>query len=57
MFRTFPGIVSMVFGQSPPIVITALVSFILNLVLPKKSLKDEENERAQMEAGIMEDLT
>ncbi len=53
----FPGIVSMVFGQSPPIVITALVSFILNLVLPKKSLKDEENERAQMEAGIMEDLT
>ena len=43
----FPEIVPMIFGKSP-IVIAALVSFILNLILPNKSIKDEENERFQM---------
>lgn len=44
----FPEMITMIFGKSP-IVIAALVSFTLNLILPNKSLEEEENERAQME--------
>ncbi|MGO4999188.1 uracil-xanthine permease family protein [Oceanisphaera sp. W20_SRM_FM3] len=32
-----------------PVIIAALTSFILNMILPKKSLQDEANERAAIE--------
>ena len=32
-----------------PVIIAALTSFILNMILPKKSLQDEANERAALE--------
>lgn len=38
----------MIFGQTP-IVIAAIVAFVLNIILPKKSLDDEAKERAEME--------
>lgn len=43
----FPPMVSMVFGKSP-IVIATLVAFTLNMILPNKSLRDEEKERLEM---------
>lgn len=44
----FPSGVSMVFGSSP-VVITTIVVILLNLILPKKSIEDEENERSKIE--------
>lgn len=32
-----------------PVIIAALTSFILNMILPKKSLQDEANDRAEIE--------
>ncbi|CAK7078543.1 nucleobase:cation symporter-2 family protein [Tissierella sp.] len=46
----FPEIISMIFGKSP-IVIATMVAFILNIILPNKTLQDEENERIQMDAN------
>lgn len=44
----FPSWVSMVFGSSP-VVITTLVVIILNTILPKQSIAQEEKERKEME--------
>ena len=44
----FPSSVGMVFGSSP-VVITTLAVILLNLILPKKSIEDEENERSKIE--------
>ena len=35
-----------------PVIIAALTSFILNMILPKKSLQDEANERAALERDM-----
>lgn len=47
----FPEIVGMVLSNSP-IVVAALVAFTLNIILPDKSLEDEEKERAQLETQL-----
>jgi NCS2 family nucleobase:cation symporter-2 len=39
----------MVFGSSP-VVIATIVAFTLNIVLPKKSLADEQRERDEIES-------
>lgn len=44
----FPSGVGMVFGSSP-VVITTIVVILLNLILPKQSIEDEENERSKIE--------
>ncbi|MFD2190735.1 uracil-xanthine permease family protein [Pistricoccus aurantiacus] len=44
----FPAILKQVLGGSP-IVIAAIVSFTLNLILPRKTLADEEQERKEIE--------
>ncbi|SFH83800.1 nucleobase:cation symporter-2, NCS2 family [Tindallia magadiensis] len=44
----FPDWVMMVFGQSA-VVIATIVAFTLNLVLPQKTLADEQQERKEME--------
>ncbi|HEK5084907.1 TPA: purine permease, partial [Clostridioides difficile] len=46
--EAFPSFVKLVFGESP-IVIATLVAFVLNLIIPNKSLEDEAKERAVME--------
>lgn len=45
----FPEFLQNVMGGSP-ITVAAVVAFTLNLVLPKKSLADEANDRAKIEA-------
>jgi NCS2 family nucleobase:cation symporter-2 len=45
----YPSWVSMVFGSSP-VVIATIVAFTLNIVLPKKSLADEQRERDEIES-------
>lgn len=45
----FPQAVSMLFGSSP-VVITTIAVILLNLILPKQSLKDEEKERKQIDS-------
>lgn len=44
----FPSWVNMVLGSSP-VVITTIVVISLNLILPKKSLADEESERQELD--------
>jgi xanthine permease len=44
----FPSWVSMVFGSSP-VVITTLVVILLNSIMPKQSIAQEEKERKEME--------
>ena len=44
----FPSWVNMVFGSSP-VVITTITVILLNLILPKKTIKDEDNERSKIE--------
>ncbi|MBE6054752.1 MAG: purine permease [Clostridium sartagoforme] len=44
----FPSSIGMVFGSSP-VVITTLSVILLNLILPKKSIEEEENERSKIE--------
>ncbi|WP_195263572.1 MULTISPECIES: nucleobase:cation symporter-2 family protein [unclassified Clostridium] len=44
----FPSGVSMVFGSSP-VVITTIVVILLNLILPRQSIEEEENERNEIE--------
>ncbi|MBU5675102.1 purine permease [Alkaliphilus sp. MSJ-5] len=44
----FPNWVMMVFGSSA-VIISTVVVFVLNLILPKKTLADEQNEREEME--------
>ena len=43
----FPSWVNMVFGSSP-VVITTITVILLNLILPKKSIEEEEKERQQI---------
>lgn len=43
----FPSWVNMVFGSSP-VVITTITVIFLNLVLPKKTIEEEEKERKQI---------
>lgn len=45
----FPDWVNMVFGSSP-VVITTVVVILLNLVLPKQTIEEEDNERSKIEA-------
>ncbi len=49
LLEPYPAEVGMIFGSSP-VVIATLVSVILNIVFPKKSLADEQRERDEMEA-------
>ncbi|MDZ5000445.1 purine permease, partial [Clostridium perfringens] len=44
----FPSGVNMVFGTSP-VVITTISVILLNLILPKKTIEEEENERSKIE--------
>lgn len=44
----FPSWVNMVFGSSPVVISTIMVIF-LNLILPKKTIQEEEDERAKIE--------
>lgn len=44
----FPSGVSMVFGSSP-VVITTIAVILLNSILPKQSIEDEEIERSKIE--------
>lgn len=44
----FPSWVNMVFGSSPVVISTIMVIF-LNLILPKKTIQEEEDERARIE--------
>lgn len=44
----FPSGVSMVFGSSP-VVITTITVILLNLILPKQSIEEEEEERMQID--------
>ena len=44
----FPEWVNMIFGSSP-VVITTIMVILLNLILPKKSIEEEEKEREQIE--------
>lgn len=44
----FPSWVSMVFGSSPVVISTIMVIF-LNVILPKKTIQEEEDERARIE--------
>ena len=44
----FPSGVGMVFGSSP-VVITTIVVILLNSILPKQTIEDEENERNKIE--------
>ena len=44
----FPDWVNMVFGSSP-VVITTITVILLNLVLPKQTIEDEDNERSKIE--------
>ncbi len=44
----FPASFVIVFGKSA-VVIASIIAFILNIVLPKKTLADEEAERTAME--------
>lgn len=44
----FPSTVSILFGSSP-VVITTISVIFLNLILPKKSIEEEEEERKQIE--------
>ncbi|GAA0085349.1 nucleobase:cation symporter-2 family protein [Clostridium sp. CTA-7] len=44
----FPSGVSMVFGTSP-VVITTISVILLNLILPKKTIEEEEIERSKIE--------
>lgn len=50
----FPETLRLVLGGSP-IVIAALVAFTLNLILPRQSLADEEDERRRIEAKLNEE--
>lgn len=43
----FPSWVNMIFGSSP-VVITTITVILLNLILPKKSIEEEEKERKQI---------
>ncbi|WP_027631854.1 uracil-xanthine permease family protein [Clostridium hydrogeniformans] len=45
----FPDWVMMIFGKSA-VVIATIVVLALNIILPKKSIEDEEKERLEMEA-------
>lgn len=45
----FPDWVMMIFGTSA-VVISTIVVFTLNIILPKKSIEDENKERLEMEA-------
>jgi xanthine permease len=45
----FPQWVKVIFGESA-VVISSLLAFIFNLILPKKTLEEEEAERKEMEA-------
>ncbi|WP_425447617.1 uracil-xanthine permease family protein [Dethiothermospora halolimnae] len=45
----FPHEVTVIFGNSA-VVIATIVAFVLNIVLPKKTIADEEKERKAMEA-------
>jgi len=44
----FPSWVNMVFGSSPVVISTIMVIF-LNLILPKKTIQEEDDERARIE--------
>ena len=44
----FPDWVNMVFGSSPVVISTIMVIF-LNLILPKQTIQEEEDERAKIE--------
>ena len=50
----FPEWVHVVFGESA-VVISSLIAFTLNLILPKKSLLEEEEERRKMDSINIED--
>jgi xanthine/uracil permease len=45
---TFPSWVNMVFGSSP-VVITTLSVILLNLILPKQTIEEEDKERSKIE--------
>lgn len=49
LLANYPDAVKMVFGSSP-VVIATIVAFVLNIVIPQKSLADEQRERDEMEA-------
>jgi xanthine permease len=49
LLQNYPPSVAMIFGSSP-VVISTIVAFALNIVLPSKSLADEQSERDEMEA-------
>lgn len=47
VLEAFPSCFSMVFGSSP-VVITTITVILLNLILPKKTIFDEEMERSKI---------
>ena len=49
-FANFPGWFNMVFTSSP-VILATIVVFFLNLILPKKSIAEEQAEREAMEQG------
>lgn len=49
ILANYPEWVGMVFGSSP-VVIATIVAFVLNIILPNKSIADEQRERDEMEA-------
>ncbi|WP_366914707.1 nucleobase:cation symporter-2 family protein [Clostridium sp.] len=49
----FPQWVKVIFGESP-VVISSLLAFTLNLILPQKSLAEEEEEFKAMDISITE---
>jgi len=49
LLANYPKWVSMVFGSSP-VVIATIIAFTLNILLPMKSLADEQRERDEIDA-------
>lgn len=47
----FPEWVHIIFGESA-VVLSSLIAFTLNLIIPKKSLEDEQKEREAMDKNI-----
>lgn len=49
ILASYPDWVGMIFGSSP-VVIATIVAFTLNIIIPQKSLAEEQRERDEMEA-------
>lgn len=49
LLQNYPPAVTMIFGSSP-VVIATIIAFVLNIVIPQKSLAEEQRERDEMEA-------